>query len=99
MSKSVRVWDPFIRLFHWSTAGLFLANYALLEEGSRLHRYVGYTLIGLVLARIIWGFIGSHYARFSSFVPAPASLKRYLLALAQGQHPYYLSHNPLRWAP
>jgi len=95
MSKSVRVWDPFIRLFHWSTAGLFLANYALLEEGSRLHRYVGYTLIGLVLARIIWGFIGSHYARFSSFVPAPASLKRYLLALAQGQHPYYLSHNPL----
>lgn len=95
MTKSVRVWDPFVRLFHWSTAALFLANITVLEAGSRPHRYVGYTLIGLVLARIIWGFIGTQYARFSRFVPAPQTLKRYLAALAQGQHPYYLTHNPL----
>lgn len=93
--QQVRVWDRFVRLFHWSTAILFLSNYWLTEEGGRTHRYIGYTLIGLVLARIIWGFIGSTYARFSSFVPTPKSLFGYLQAMRSGKHPYYLSHNPL----
>ena len=93
--SSVRVWDLFVRLFHWSTAILFLSNYWLTEEGERTHRYIGYTLIGLVLARIIWGFIGTTYARFSSFVPTPTTLFGYLRAVRNGKHPYYLSHNPL----
>ena len=75
-SKPVSVWDPFVRVFHWLTASLFLGNFLLsddglwLEGGNRLHRWVGYTLAGLVIARVIWGFIGSYHARFRSFVPS-----------------------------
>lgn len=95
MTNTVRVWDLFVRLFHWSCAALFLANYTVLEAGSRVHRYVGYSLITLVIARILWGFVGSPYARFSSFVPSPRQLRDYLSALRRGEHPYYLGHNPL----
>ena len=93
--SQVKVWDLFVRVFHWSTALLFLSNYWLTEPGARVHRYIGYTLIALVLARILWGFVGTTYARFRSFVPTPTTLFGYLRALRSGKHPYYLSHNPL----
>ena len=76
--SSVKVWDLFVRVFHWSTALLFLSNYWITEPGSQIHRYIGYTLIALVLARILWGFVGSTYARFRSFVPTPTTLFGYL---------------------
>ncbi len=99
-SQSVRVWDPFVRVFHWLTASLFLGNYLLsdedlwLEGGSRLHRWVGYSLAGLVIARVLWGFIGSHHARFRNFVPSLGQLQAYIRELRRGRHPYYLGHNP-----
>ena len=54
----------------------------------------GYLALGLVLARVLWGFTGSLYARFANFVPTPRKLRRYLGALLQGWEPRSLGHNP-----
>ena len=68
------VWDPWVRIFHWSTASLFLLDYWLLEGGEPPHEYVGYAVGALLVLRLIWGLIGSRNARFSNFWPTPARL-------------------------
>ncbi|MNF80324.1 hypothetical protein D3C85_1022070 [compost metagenome] len=93
--KAIRVWDPLIRVFHWATVLLCVLNLFILEEGERNHRYVGYALTGLLVLRILWGFVGSDYARFAQWFPTPARITRYLQATLQGKHPYYVGHNPL----
>lgn len=94
-SKAIRVWDPLIRVFHWATVLLCVLNLFILEEGRRNHRYVGYALAGLLVLRILWGLVGSDYARFAQWFPTPARLGRYLQASWQGKHPYHAGHNPL----
>lgn len=93
--RSIRVWDPLVRVFHWGTALLFLANFTLLEGDRMAHRYVGYLLFALVLVRLLWGLIGSKYARFSAFWPRPSEIMTYLRDLATGRAATHLSHNPL----
>ena len=93
--KAIRVWDPLIRVFHWATVLLCVLNLFILEEGRRNHRYVGYALAGLLVLRILWGLVGSDYARFAQWFPTPARLGRYLQASWQGKHPYHAGHNPL----
>lgn len=94
-SSEVKVWDPLIRGFHWATVILCLLNFFILEEGSRNHRYVGYGLAALLLIRLLWGLVGSYYARFGQWWPTPTRVRDYLRQLARGRHPYYLGHNPL----
>ncbi|QXC38237.1 cytochrome b/b6 domain-containing protein [Aeromonas jandaei] len=94
-SSEVKVWDPLIRLFHWATVTLCLLNFFVLEEGSKPHRYVGYTLTLLLLVRVVWGFAGSYYARFGQWWPTPGKVRSYLQQLLKGRHPYYLGHNPM----
>ena len=90
-----RVWDPFVRLFHWSLVACVLLNQWALEGGETTHRWTGYAATALVLARLVWGFIGSRHARFADFFPTPARLRRHLQALRRGQHPVHAGHNPL----
>jgi cytochrome b len=92
--ETVRVWDVFQRVFHWSVVAGCCANLFILEPGSVPHQAVGFTVLGLMAARIVWGFIGTTYARFSNFVPGPTTLLRYLKALAKGREPRMLGHNP-----
>lgn len=94
-NNEIKVWDIVVRLFHWGTVILCILNLFILEEGERNHRYVGYTLSGLLLIRIVWGFSGSHYAKFSQWFPTPARVIGYLQATLKGQHPYYVGHNPV----
>lgn len=95
MSASIiRVWDPFVRLFHWSLVTCFFIAYLSGEEESLIHIYSGYAVIILVLSRMIWGFIGTKYARFSQFTYKPASVIRYLKDFAVGQPQHYTGHNP-----
>lgn len=94
-AQPVKVWDPFVRLFHWSLVGCVLLNQFVLEEGETPHQWAGYIASALVLARVVWGFIGTRHARFADFFPTPARLVRHLKALRQGQHPAYAGHNPL----
>jgi cytochrome b len=91
--KMIRVWDVFVRLFHWSVAvGFFVAYFS--EDVLILHVWAGYVVGGLVVLRIVWGFIGPEHARFSSFIYPPGTVLRYLWDLLLGRAQRYLGHSP-----
>lgn len=90
-----RVWDPFVRLFHWSLVTCVALNLWLLEEGDPPHEWVGYAAMALVVLRVFWGFVGTRHARFADFWPTPARLREHLRALRRGDHPPTPGHNPL----
>lgn len=97
-SREVRVWDPLVRLFHWSLVLAFAVAYLSGEgedEWIRLHELSGYVVAGLVLFRLLWGFVGTRHARFSDFVFSPATVLAYTRDLLRGQARRYLGHNPL----
>ncbi|MBL0449456.1 cytochrome b/b6 domain-containing protein [Aeromonas caviae] len=93
--REIKVWDPVVRGFHWATVLLCVLNLFILEEGARNHRYAGYALAGLLVLRIVWGFIGSYHARFTQWLPTPVGVITYLKETVKGHHPYYSGHNPL----
>jgi len=89
---TVRVWDPFVRLFHWGTLALVVTAF-LSDDAKTLHMVVGYGVLALVTARIVWGFVGTRHARFTDFVAGPRTIGAYLRSLLA--HPRrYLGHNP-----
>lgn len=90
---TVRVWDPMVRLFHWTVAGGCLLN-LIRDDGDAAHRAIGYAVAAAVAVRLVWGFAGRGHARFASFVPRPAQLRRYLGQRLQRRAPRYLGHNP-----
>ena len=92
--RSVVVWDPVVRLFHWLVVAGFMANMFVAEEGKLVHRWIGYGILALIVVRLVWGFVGSAYARFSNFVPRPSALCGYVKALSAGREPRYIGHNP-----
>lgn len=83
-----------MRLFHWGTALFFFADFFLFEDGI-IHEYIGYTLLGLVLLRVVWGFVGSKYARFSTFFPTRRAIREHIDSYFGGPLHIDLSHNPL----
>lgn len=89
----VPVWDRFVRVFHWSLVGLIAAAW-LTEDAKRVHIWIGYTVLALVAARLVWGVVGSRHARFADFVAGPARVLGYLRDLVRGQERRYLGHNP-----
>jgi cytochrome b len=91
---AIKVWDPFVRVFHWSLAALFLAAYATGEDATRAHIAAGYAIAGLIALRIVWGFVGPGHARFSSFVRSPRAVLDYLRDVALLRASRYLGHNP-----
>lgn len=96
--QPVKVWDWPTRLGHWILAISFIVAYLTAEsERWRLvHVTSGCAVLGIVLFRLVWGFIGSHYARFSEFVTSPMQALSYLTAYLPGAHrpTHYLGHNP-----
>jgi cytochrome b len=90
---TIRVWDPLVRLSHWTLVIGFTIAW-LTEEGKGLHQAAGYLVLGLVALRLIWGFVGSRHARFRDFVPRPKDLLAYLKSLPSGHPRRYLGHNP-----
>lgn len=90
-----QVWDRFVRFFHWSLVGCVVFDFVLDDDGQTAHQWVGYAAAALVLARIVWGFVGSRHARFADFFPTPSRLAAHLRALADGDLPRHEGHNPL----
>jgi cytochrome b len=90
----VKVWDPFVRIFHWSLVASFVIAYATGDEIERVHVAAGYTIAGLLAARIIWGFVGPQHARFSNFVRPPREVLAYVRDVALLRAPRYIGHNP-----
>jgi cytochrome b len=90
---SIRVWDPVVRLFHWTVVAGCAIN-LIIEEGNKFHRAVGYVVAAAVAVRVLWGFVGAGHARFTDFVPTPAALVGYLRRLFSRTEPRYIGHNP-----
>lgn len=92
----ILVWDAPVRVFHWLMVLSFLGAY-LTSESERwrlVHVSLGYTLGGLVAFRIVWGWMGTRYARFSSFVRGPAAVLRYVRSLFGKTPEHHVGHNP-----
>ncbi len=94
-ARNIMVWDPLVRLIHWSLAIAIILNGAIVDEESSLHEWIGYFAVGLIGVRLIWGLIGSSHARFSAFPPNPVAAIRHLVALSRGDKTVHLSHNPI----
>ncbi|OIN87650.1 MAG: cytochrome B [Alphaproteobacteria bacterium CG1_02_46_17] len=92
--QRTKVWDIFIRIFHWTIVSGFILDMFLTDEGKWLHRWTGYVILTLILLRIIWGFIGTPHARFRDFFPTPKKLVNYLTQLFRGKEQRYIGHNP-----
>ncbi len=93
-AQSIRVWDPFVRLFHWTLVVAFIVAYLTEDDPFWLHVTAGFVVAGLVAARIVWGFIGPQHARFSDFIYGPSAVVGYLKGLATGTSKRYLGHSP-----
>jgi cytochrome b len=92
--ETVKVWDPLVRIFHWSMVALFALAWAS-EDLQALHQPIGYAIPGLVALRIVWGFVGSLHARFANFVRSPLATLAYARDLLTGTAPRILGHTPL----
>lgn len=93
-NDSVQVWDILVRIFHWTLAMAFLVAWLSAEELDTLHYSAGYTIAALVTFRVIWGVIGTHYARFNSFVFRWKTVKSYLKEFFSLKPSRYVGHNP-----
>lgn len=92
--NTIHVWDPLVRLFHWSLA-LCVATAWMTQEGfMRLHVISGFVVLGLILFRLGWGFFGTPYALFRDFIHAPGQVMAYLRDVASGHPVRFIGHNP-----
>lgn len=99
--QRVLVWDLPTRIFHWLLVAAFLTAWVTYEDNRFLyvHTYAGYVFLGLLVFRLLWGMIGSHYARFHTFAYDWPSVTAYLKALLSGRATRYIGHNPIGgWA-
>lgn len=97
MTQRILVWDLPTRFFHWSLA-LSFAGAFLTAESERwrdVHVLLGYTVLGLLVFRLVWGLVGSRYARFAEFVRGPRVVLQYAKGLIRGRPPHFTGHNPL----
>jgi cytochrome b len=92
--QQITIWDPFVRAFHWSLAVSYLLAWVTAEDWPGPHEQLGYFVLVLLGLRLVWGLIGTRYARFDSFVRGPSAALGYLRSLAQGHPKDYLGHNP-----
>ena len=106
-TSEVPVWDPLVRLFHWTLFVSFCA--AWFTEGELfedlqdrlsgewlqlVHIWAGYTIAGLLAFRVLWGFVGPRYARFSDFVYRPGIVLAYVRDVLTLRARRTLGHNP-----
>jgi cytochrome b len=89
----IRVWDPFVRLFHWGTVALVTVCF-LSSDAKWLHEPVGYAVLALAVLRVLWGIVGTRHARFSDFIVSPRAVAEYLRGLWRGSPRRYVGHNP-----
>jgi cytochrome b len=90
----IKVWDPVVRLFHWTLVPAFFLAYFTEEDLLTLHVWAGYVVFGLIVFRLAWGFAGTNTARFSNFVFKPRVVLNYLKDTLMLKAPRYVGHNP-----
>ena len=93
-SSEIRVWDPLVMFFHWSLVSAFFIAYFTEDDLLTVHSWAGYLIFSLLIIRLVWGFIGTRYARFSNFVYSPKNVIQFLKDTLQLRAKRYLGHNP-----
>ena len=93
-THTVKVWDPFVRIFHWTLVLSFFIAYITEEDFLVIHSFAGYTVLALLLLRIVWGLIGTRHARFSDFTYSPQTIKAFIKDTLYLRAKRYLGHNP-----
>jgi len=91
---TIKVWDPLIRIFHWSLVLSFVIAYITEDDWLNLHLFTGYTVTVLIALRLIWGVVGTRYARFTQFIKLPSEVLSYIRKILVFKAPHYLGHNP-----
>lgn len=94
-AAEVVVWDPLVRVLHWSLAAAVALAWATAEELERVHEFAGWAVLAIVAIRLVWGFVGPRTARFADFVRPPHVVFAYVRGLLDGTAPRHLGHNPL----
>lgn len=92
------VWDLPVRLFHWILAVCLVIQWftaEVIEDAMDFHFYLGYFILGLIIFRLLWGFMGTKYARFSSFIAGPKAMFSYLKSLINKSPEETVGHNPV----
>jgi cytochrome b len=92
--ESIKVWDLPLRIFHWLLVAGFFIAYLTEDELLTVHVWAGYLVFGLLLFRLVWGFIGNDYARFSNFLYSPVKSVIYVKDVIALKAKRYLGHNP-----
>ncbi len=92
--RQIKVWDPAVRIIHWTLAGSFFIAYTSGEDLVTLHAWTGYLLLVALLVRVVWGFIGPEYACFSNFVTRPSAAWQYIKDTFSRRAQRYIGHNP-----
>jgi len=92
---TINLWDPLIRLFHLSIAGVFVANYFFTEPGEDWHTWLGYYATAWLGIRVVWGFVGPRSARWQDFWPTSVRLRAHASALLHRRPYHRLGHSPI----
>ncbi len=94
-SSTVKVWDPLVRVFHWSLVLFILVAFITEDDWLNLHVQAGYAVAFLIGFRLLWGLVGTRNARFTSFVRSPRVVLRHLAGMLRFRTSHYLGHNPV----
>jgi cytochrome b len=93
--ERVRVWDPLVRIGHWTLVVAVFAAWWTRHGAHEVHEVLGYTVLAIVAIRLAWGVAGPRYARFGQFLRGPGHTLNYTKLVFQNREPRYLGHNPL----
>ena len=94
-TPTIKVWDGLVRVGHWVLVIGIAAAWLTRHGGSPWHEWLGYLVLAVVAVRILWGLVGSRYARFAQFIHSPAATLNYGRQILAGQEPRHVGHNPL----
>ncbi len=95
MPQFIRVWDPLVRIGHWTLVIAVTVSYITRDGGGRVHDYSGYLALAIVVLRIVWGFTGPTFARFSQFMRGPRVTLGYARDVLAHKEEHMPGHNPL----
>jgi len=93
-ANTTKVWDPVVRIGHWTLVIAFFTAYFTEDEFLTPHVWAGYIVGAVVCFRLLWGFIGTKHARFSDFIRSPAATIKHLADLVRHRSRRYIGHNP-----
>ena len=93
--QEIKVWDLLVRVLHWSLVVCVVGAWLTRDGEDPRHVQLGYAVLAIVAVRIVWGFVGTRYARFAGFVRSPRETVEYLRQVVVRREPHYVGHNPL----